>query len=698
MYLFTCYILLFLIINLTFASFSISIYVVPSSLPLNGGEDGTLENPFSTVEQARDYLRTIIRSSFRRVALYPTYHFVKYHTLIFDERDHLTIYTTMTRDEQNRIQSSRKTNFIELDFPIISGGIHLTNWINDKGIWNIVVPASLSAVTQLFVNGHRVARSRLPATSYFTYEKGLDNRTRLAYQGFIYRENQFDNITLSSTSTTEFIIYHSYTTSRHYFSKIFPQNRTVIFSNPCLSVIGNTSIIKQSGQRFHLENVYEGMLNEEGSFYFDSITQILYYHPRKNESLQTTIIILPILETILSIIKVHQMEWNSIGIEHSAWMISKLNKSIPIDGRAAADYLDKSIVAVYLRNSSEIKFNNMEIAHTAGYAIQIDRNCEQITIENSRIYDLGAGGVRIGIRANKNKSKSSELIKNIIVRNCTVYDGGHLFPMGVGILLQRATINVLITENSIYQFFHTAIQIGWSWGYDESSSYNHSISFNYIHHIGQYLLSDLAGIYTCGLLNGTLITNNVLHDIYGYFLYDWGVYLADGTSQLMITNTIVYNTGSAAFTMIYGFNNTFQNNILARSSNQSDGALSLYRRESLNHLSFTFQHNIVYDTVNESGRWIFQVQAPDPFSSPLVIMNYNCYFNLYGNMMIFGLGRLVFSEWQETNHDTNSIIDNPLFIDADSQCNFFNLNIDSPAVKELDFKPIQQLSQWKSGC
>ncbi|CAF4166753.1 unnamed protein product, partial [Rotaria magnacalcarata] len=63
-----------------------------------------------------------------------------------------------------------------------------------------------------------------------------------------------------------------------------------------------------------------------------------------------------------------------------------------------------------------------------------------------------------------------------------------------------------------------------------------------------------------------------------------------------------------------------------------------------------------------------------------------------------GLGRLVFSEWQETNHDTNSIIDNPLFIDADSQCNFFNLNIVSPAVKELDFKPIQQLSQWKSGC
>ncbi|CAF1058114.1 unnamed protein product [Rotaria sp. Silwood1] len=681
-------------INLTLCSFSI--YVVPSSLETSR-KDGSLEYPFSTIEQARDYLRTIIRLSYRRVALYPTYHFIKNHTLIFDERDHLTIYTTMTHEERNKIQLLRKNSLIELDFPIISGGIRLTNWINNKGIWNIIVPSSLPAVTQLFVNGHRAIRSRLPETGYFTYEKGLDNRTHLAYQGFIYRENQFNNITLSSTSITEFIIYHSLTTSRHYFSKIYSQNRTIIFSNPCLSVIGNTSISKQSGQRFHLENVHEGMLIQEGSYYFDSETQILYYHPRKNESLQTTIIILPIFETIISIMNVHQMEWNSIGIEHSAWMMSIINRSIPIDGRAAADYLDKSIVTVYLRNSSEIKFNNIKIAHTAGYAIQIDRQCKQITIENSRMYDLGAGGVRIGI-GTKNENEYQELIENIIIRSCTLYDGGHLFPMGVGILVQRATMNILITQNTFYQFFYTAIQIGWSWSYDESSCYNHTISYNYIHHIGQYLLSDLAGIYTCGLLNGTLITNNVLHDIYGYFLLDWGLYLADGTSQLMITNTIVYNTGSAAFTMIYGFNNTFQNNILARSSNESDGALSLYRRESPNHLSFTFRHNIIYDIVNESGRWIFQVQAPDPFSAPFVIMDYNCYFNVYGNMMIFGLGRLVFSEWQETNHDINSYITDPLFIHAENQCNFFNVSINSPAVKNLGFKPIKQLFQWKPGC
>jgi hypothetical protein len=134
MHLFTFGISLFYIINFTFGSFSI--YVVPSAFPTSR-EDGSLEYPFSTIEQARDYLRRSFRSSFRRVVLYPTYHFIKDHTLIFDERDYLAIYTKMTENERNQIHLSRKYNLIELDFPIISGGIHLTNWTNDKGVCHI---------------------------------------------------------------------------------------------------------------------------------------------------------------------------------------------------------------------------------------------------------------------------------------------------------------------------------------------------------------------------------------------------------------------------------------------------------------------------------------------------------------------------------------------------------------------------------
>ena len=98
-----------------------------------------------------------------------------------------------------------------------------------------------------------------------------------------------------------------------------------------------------------------------------------------------------------------------------------------------------------------------KLCHIAGYAIQIDGKSKEITIENSRLYDLGGGGIRMGTKDDE------QSIENITVKNCSLYDGGQLFPMGVGILIQRGTKNILITQNTLYQFFHTAIQIGWSW-------------------------------------------------------------------------------------------------------------------------------------------------------------------------------------------------------------------------------------------
>ena len=180
--------------------------------------------------------------------------------------------------------------------------------------------------------------------------------------------------------------------------------------------------------------------------------------------MSTTTIILPILETVVSLIGVKQMQWTSLGIEHSAWVgSSTMNRSLPIDGRAAADYLDQRFNAVYLRNASNIHFDRVRLAHTAGYALQIDRFSREIHIENCQIFDLGAGGIRSGTASKAVLVREEDFIENITIRNCSLFDAGHLFPMSVAILLQRGTKGHLITQNSIDHFFHTAIHIGWSW-------------------------------------------------------------------------------------------------------------------------------------------------------------------------------------------------------------------------------------------
>jgi len=92
------------------------------------------------------------------------------------------------------------------------------------------------------------------------------------------------------------------------------------------------------------------------------------------------------------------------------------------------------------------------------------------------------------------------------------------------------------------------------------------------------------------------------------------------------------------------------------------------------HLSFTFENNIVYWDTGPllSGRWK-QIK---------VKMRDNCYWNASDKKVEFA--GMTLEEWQERGHDTDSIIADPMFVDAE---NFdFRLKPNSPALK-TGFKP-----------
>lgn len=58
------------------------------------------------------------------------------------------------------------------------------------------------------------------------------------------------------------------------------------------------------------------------------------------------------------------------------------------------------------------------------------------------------------------------------------------------------------------------MQIGWNWNSDPTQTKDNRIEYNYIHDIGQNVLSDLGGIYTVGENLNTIVGNNVIHDVY----------------------------------------------------------------------------------------------------------------------------------------------------------------------------------------
>ena len=89
------------------------------------------------------------------------------------------------------------------------------------------------------------------------------------------------------------------------------------------------------------------------------------------------------------------------------------------------------------------------------------------------------------------------------------------------------------------------MSIGWNWSDAPNRTHHNLIENNHVHHIVRGVLSDGGGIYTLGTQIGTVIRNNVFHDVFPYMgdpAMAWGIYLDQGSNSLLVQNNIVYNT------------------------------------------------------------------------------------------------------------------------------------------------------------
>src|SRR6185295_12094786 len=98
---------------------------------------------------------------------------------------------------------------------------------------------------------------------------------------------------------------------------------------------------------------------------------------------------------------------------------------------------------------------------------------------------------------------------------------------------------------------------------------------------GEPALGDMAGIYTLGTQNGTVIRNNYFHDIAGRSIA-WGIYFDEGSTGIVAENNLVLRTTHGGFHQHYGRDNVVRNNVFAQGR---DAQLWKTRREE--HRAFT---------------------------------------------------------------------------------------------------------------
>jgi hypothetical protein len=235
-----------------------------------------------------------------------------------------------------------------------------------------------------------------------------------------------------------------------------------------------------------------------------------------------------------------------------------------------------------------------EIAHVGTYGVWFGRGCKDNRIERNHIHDLGAGGVRIG-EARMAEHDVAEASENVVTNNY-IHDGGHVYAAGVGLWLAQSSHNT-ISHNEIHSFDYSGISVGWNWNEAPNRTHNNTIEYNYVHHVVRGVLSDAGGIYMLGVQPGTVIRNNIFHDIWPYMgrpAMAWGIYFDQGSRGMLVENNIVYHTLTGGLMNTGRPDNTVRNNIFALSARH---AVWRWRQEG--DPPSTVERNIFYLTQGE---------------------------------------------------------------------------------------------------
>lgn len=621
------------------------------------------DGPFATIQRAQQEVRNLKRAEPDRrrpikVLVRGGTHFLKEGLIL-------------TPDDSGTPDSPVVYSAYPGEKPVISGGVRLKGWKrDDNNRWRLHIPEVERgewAFSQLFVNGQRRYRPRLPKEGYYSIEGEVPSSPQAKNRGFdrfMFKAGDLKK-DWRNLDDVEVLCFHSWSMSRMRIASIDQSKRIVTFAGPTVSRSGWAGL--QRGKRFLVENVQDA-LEKPGEWYLDRHSGVLTYMPLPGENMRKAVVIAPRLERLVQLkgdVAKHQwiqyVVFRGLTFAHTNW-------NTPPKGYSFSQAEAILRGAITAEGARYCALEKCAVTRVGAYAVDWGAGCRHNRVENCELSDLGAGGVKIGEM--RIPSDDEAVASHNTIRDNLIAHGGRIHPAAVGVWIGHSRYN-RIEHNDIYDFYYTGVSVGWSWGYRRSLAHHNTIAYNHIYQIGQRVLSDMGGIYTLGLSYGTTLRYNHIHDVESYDYGGWGIYPDEGSTDILAENNLVYRTKTGGFHQHYGKDNRIINNIFALARTGQ-----VIRTRAENHLSFTFRRNIVY--------WREGPLLGSNWSGDNYALDYNLYWNASPAPAGVRFGKMTLQEWQKKGQDVHSLIADPLFVNPEK--GDFRLKPNSPALK-LGFQP-----------
>ena len=527
--------------------FAGEIYV---SLQGNDKNPGTKEAPFNTLNRAIKQAREWRRLNRPEVAggIY-----IRLEEGVYAQRNSLFL-----RPEDSGTPDS-PTVICAVDgaHPVISGGVAVTGWkrgcnhpaIPEKlkqKIWSAEAPLIGNRrveTRQMWVNGHKVQRAaQFPDGEL---ERMIDFNPE--EQTITIPVSQSVNPNrLQNAGQLEMIVHQRWAIAILRVKSIDVKDGQAVvrfhepesyleFAHPWPQpVIGG----EKGNSSFCLTNALE-LLDQPGEWFQEYPSGTIYYYPQASENMETAEVIIPTLETLVTIDgtlsrPVKHIQFNGITFAHTSWMRPSYQGHVTLQGgfplldayklqepglpeKAELEnqaWITRPETAIRVRGAEHIDFKHCTFRHLSSTGLDYEWAVTASSVEDCQFTDIGGTALLVGafpdgglethipfIPADVRELCSHITIRNNFISNVTNEDWG---CVGIGAGYVR---NMDVSHNEVCHLNYSGICVGWGWTSLESGMCNNRIEANYVHHFARRLY-DAGGLYTLSNQPGSVMRNN----------------------------------------------------------------------------------------------------------------------------------------------------------------------------------------------